>query len=87
MVPVETNELALLLRVQWKGGWRLEGIAPEVFNGQVIRQQVKQVTSIEPLSVDLVNDVDTILELPNDALVMRVEQELQRVVEWGGATM
>ena len=52
VVPVETNDLALLLRVQWRGGWRLEGIAPEVFNGQVIRQQVKQVTGIKPLSVD-----------------------------------
>ena len=56
-------------------------MAPEVFNGQVIRWQVKQVTSIEPLSVDLGNDVDAILELPNGALVTRVGQELQRVVE------
>ena len=52
-----------------KRGWRLEGIAPEVFNSQVIHQQVKQVTGIKPLSVDQVNDVDAILELPNDALV------------------
>ena len=62
----------------------LECIAPEAFNGQVIRRKVKQVTGIEPLSVDLVNDVDVILELPNDALVTRVGQELQKVVEWGG---
>ena len=76
LVPTETNELALLLRVQQKGGWGLECIAPEAFNGQVICQKVKQVTGIEPLSVDLVNDVDVILELPNDALVTRVGQEL-----------
>ena len=84
LVPTETNELALLLRVQQKGGWGLECIAPEVFNGQVISQKVKQVTGIEPLSVDLVNDVDVILELPNDALVTQVGQELQKVVECGG---
>ena len=84
MVPTETNELALLLRVQQKGGWGLECIAPEAFNGQVIRQKVKQVTGVEPLSVDLVNEVDVILELPNDALVTQVGQELQKVVEWGG---
>ena len=84
LVPTETNELALLLRVQWKGGWGLECIAPEAFNGQVIHWKVKQVTSVEPLSVDLVNDVDIILELPNDALVTQVGQELQKVVEWGG---
>ena len=76
MVPTETNELALLLRVQRKGGWGLECIAPEAFNAQVICQKVKQVTGIEPLSVDLVNDVDVILELPNDALVTQVGQEL-----------
>ena len=35
------------------------------------------------LSVDMVNDLDAILELPNDALVTWVGQELQRVVEWG----
>ena len=84
LVPTEPNELALLLRVQQKGGWGLECIAPEAFNGQVIHQKVKQITGIEPLSVDLVNDVDVILELPNDALVTRVGQELQKVVEWGG---
>ena len=84
LVPTKTNELALLLRVQRKGGWGLECIAPEAFNGQVICRKVKQVTGIEPLSVDLVNDVDVILELPNDALVTRVGQELQKVVEWGG---
>ena len=84
LVPTETNELALLLRVQQKGGWGLECIAPEAFNGQVIRRKVKQVTGIEPLSVDLVNDVDIILELLNNALVTRVGQELQKVVEWGG---
>ena len=83
LVPTETNELALLLRVQQKGGWGLECIAPEAFNGQVIHRKVKQVTGVEPLSVDLVNDVDVILELPNDALVTRVGQELQKVVEWG----
>ena len=83
LVPTKTNELALLLRVQRKGGWGLECIALEAFNGQVICQKVKQVTGIEPLSVDLVNDVDIILELPNDALVTRVGQELQKVVEWG----
>ena len=84
LVPTETNDLALLLRVQQKGGWRLESIAPEAFNGQVIRQKVKQVTGIEPLSVDLVNDIDAILKLLNDALVMRVGQELQKIVKWGG---
>ena len=84
LVPTETNKLALLLRVQQKGGWGLECIAPEAFNGQVIRWKVKQVTGIEPLSVDLVNDIDIILELPNDALVTQVGQELQKVVEWGG---
>ena len=84
LVPTETNELALLLRVQQKGGWGLECIAPETFNSQVIHWKVKQVTGVEPLSVDLVNDVDVILELPNDALVTRVGQELQKVVEWGG---
>ena len=84
LVPTETNELALLLRVQQKGGWGLECIAPEAFNGQVIRRKVKQVTGIEPLSVDLVNDIDVILELLNDALVTQVGQELQKVVEWGG---
>ena len=78
----ETNDSALLSRVQQKEGWRLEGIAPEVFNGQVICRQVKQTTGIEPLSVDLVNDVDAILELLNDALVTRVGQKLQRIVEW-----
>ena len=77
VAPTETNKLMLLLRVQWQGGWRLEGIAPEVFNSQVIRWKVKQATGIEPLSVDLVNNVDAILELPNDALVMQVGQELQ----------
>ena len=50
----------------------------------MICRKVKQVTGIEPLSVDLVNDVDVILELPNDALVTQVGQELQKVVEWGG---
>ena len=45
LVPTETNELALLLRVQWKGGWGLECIAPEAFNSQVIRWKVKQATS------------------------------------------
>ena len=84
LVPTKTNELALLLRVQQNGGWGLECIAPEAFNGQMIRRKVKQVTGIEPLSVDLVNDVDVILELPNNALVTRVGQELQKVVEWGG---
>ena len=84
MVPTKTNELALLLRVQQKGGWGLECIVPEAFNGQVICWKVKQVTGVEPLSVDLVNDIDVILELPNDALVTRVGQELQKVVEWGG---
>ena len=49
----------------------------------MICQKVKQATSIKPLLVDLVNVVDTIPELPTDALVMRVGQELQRVVEWG----
>ena len=83
LIPTETNKLALLLRVQQKGGWGLECIAPEAFNGQVICRKVKQVTSIEPLSVDLVNDEDIILELPNDALVTQVGQELQKVVEWG----
>ena len=83
LVPTETNDLALLLRVQRKGGWRLESIAPEAFNGQVIRWKVKQVTGIEPLSVDLVNDIDAILELLNDALVTQVGQELQKIVEWG----
>ena len=83
LVPTETNDLALLLRVQRRGGWRLESIAPEAFNGQVIRRKVKQVTGVEPLSVDLVNDIDAILELPNDALVTRVGQELQKIVEWG----
>ena len=87
LVPTETNELALLLRVQRKGGWGLECIAPEAFNGQVIHRKVKQVTGIEPLSVDLVNDIDVILELPNDALVTWVGQELQKVVEWGGGMM
>ena len=53
LVPTKTNELALLLRVQRKGGWGLECIAPEAFNGQVIRQKVKQVTGIEPLSVEI----------------------------------
>ena len=72
LVPTKTNELALLLRVQWKGGWGLECIAPEAFNSQVIHQEVKQVTGIKPLSVDLVNDVAVILELPNDVLVTRV---------------
>ena len=84
LVPVETNELALLLRVQRRGGWKLEGIAPEAFNGQVIQRTVKQVTGIEPLSLDIVNKVDAILELPNDALVTQVGQELQCVIEWGG---
>ena len=84
MVPTETNELALLLRVQRKGGWGLEYIAPEAFNGQMIHWRVKQVTGVEPLSVDLVNDIDVILELPNDALVTQVGQELQKIVEWGG---
>ena len=69
-----------------KRGWKLEGIAPEAFNGQVIRRQVKQITGIEPLSIDLVNKVGAILELPGDTLVTRVGQELQRVIEWG-ATM
>ena len=87
LVPTETNELALLLRVQRKGGWGLECIAPEAFNGQVICWKVKQVTGIEPLSVDLVNDVDIILELPNDALVTRVGQELQKVVEFTNGEM
>ena len=41
-----------------KRGWKLEGIAPEAFNGQVICRKVKQATGIEPLSVDLVNNVD-----------------------------
>ena len=50
----------------------------------MIRRKVEQVTGIEPLSVDLVNDVDVILELPNDVLVTRVGQELQKVVESGG---
>ena len=50
----------------------------------MIQKRVKQATGTEPLSVDLVNDVDAILELPNDALVMQVGQELQKIVEWGG---
>ena len=50
----------------------------------MIHWKVEQVTGIEPLSVDVVNDVDVILEMPNDALVTRVGQELQKVVEWGG---
>ena len=49
----------------------------------MICRKVKQVTSIEPLSVDLVNDIDAILELPNDALVTRVGPELQKIVEGG----
>ena len=49
----------------------------------MICRKVKQVTGIKPLSVDLFNDVDVILELPNDALVTQVGQELQKVVEWG----
>ena len=84
VVPIETNDLALLLRVQRRGGWKLEGIAREVFNGQVIHQQVKQITGIKPLSIDLVNKVDAILELPSDALVTHVGEELQWIVEWGG---
>ena len=75
--------MALLLRVQRKGGWKLEEIASEAFNGQVIHQEVKQATSTEPLSVDLVNNLDAILELPNNALVTQVGQELQKVIEWG----
>ena len=50
----------------------------------MIRKRVKQATGTEPLSVDLFNDVDTILELPSDTLVTRVGQELQKIVEWGG---
>ena len=83
LVPSETHKLALLLRVQRAGGWKLEGIAPEVFNGHMIQKRVKQATSTEPLSVDLVNDVDTILELPSHTLVTWVGQELQKIVEWG----
>ena len=49
----------------------------------MICKKVKQVTGVEPLSVDLVNDIDVILELSNDALVTRVGQELQKVVQWG----
>ena len=37
LVPTEIHELALLLRVQ---RWRLEGIAPETFNGQVIHRKI-----------------------------------------------
>ena len=32
----------------------------------------------------MVNDLDAILELPNDAMVTQVGQELQHMVEWGG---
>ena len=46
LVPVETNDLALLLWVQRKGGCKLEGIAPDAFNGQVIHWKVKQATGI-----------------------------------------
>ena len=84
LVLTKTNELALLLRVQQKGGLGLECIAPEAFKSQMVCRKVKQVTGVEPLSVDLVNDKDIILELPKDALVTRVGQELQKVVEWGG---
>ena len=73
----------MLLRVQREEGWRLEQVSPEVFNDQVILWRVKEVIGVEPLSVDIVNDLDAILELPNDILVIRVGQELQHVVEWG----
>ena len=63
LVPTKTNKLALLLRVQQKGGWGLECIAPEAFNSQVICWKVKQVTGIKPLSVDLVNNVDIIFRI------------------------
>ena len=84
LVPPETHELALLLRVQRVGGWKLEGIAPEAFNGHVMRKKVQQASSTEPLSVVLVSNVDAILELPSDTVVTWVGQELQNIVEWGG---